>query len=158
MIALCQRCGRQGPMAGEAQPAWCTCTGRCGPYVAPPGHVTVYRFENAEASAFREACRLAGNAMHAAKDRLAERYVRHGRGYRELPPTHPKRRYLYERYAAAWRVLERLQRACAHPERSPYNPEACGVCYARVESDVARHRYMVREGLCRPTRRRRAAA
>lgn len=158
--SLCQSCGHQGPVdvgtATSANPPWCTCTGKNkgGPYVAPPGVVVCLSYESKEDSAFREECRLAGNAERHARDDLSLRWVRSGRGWRELPRSSPKRRRLEGAYRKALRALEALQARCAHAERSMFSHEHCGVCYAHVETDVEQHRHLVREGFYR----RRSAA
>jgi len=57
--ALCQGCGRTGLVGDERKtPAWCRCRklGRraAGPFVAPPGFVAQFTFDDAATSAFRD--------------------------------------------------------------------------------------------------------
>lgn len=150
MPALCQGCGRTGP-GGEAPktPAWCRCRklGRrsAGPFVAPPGFVARFSCEDADAAAFRERCRLVSNAEREARDALAGRWVRCGRGWRELPIGTPKRDALEAAYRTALRALTALQRECPHPSRSIFNPIFCDVCHAQVECNVEHYRHVVRE-------------
>lgn len=147
---LCQGCKKTGlydPQNGRERAPWCTCPARAyGPYVAAPGVVFALVYESQADAAFRDACRLAGNALCAAKDALSGRYVRSGKGWRELPKTSPKRRRLEADYRKACRAEEALQARCEHPERSPYSKAHCGVCHAYVECDVAHHHHLVREG------------
>jgi hypothetical protein len=147
---------------GHHQPTWCKCAdnkGRRaaavvkaggammpgGPYVAPPGHVTAFVFESQDAAAFREICRLAGNAERQARDDLSLRWVRSGKGWRELPRSSPKRRALESAYAKASRALDALRARCPHSGRSPFDKTSCDVCYEYVECDVDRRRHLVRE-------------
>lgn len=97
-----------------------------------PGHVVSLVFETAPEHALAELCRLAGNAERSARDDLSQRFVRCGRGWRELPRSHPKRAALEGRYTAALRALRKLQRQCKHPRRSMYCSDACGVCYKMI--------------------------
>ena len=123
-----------------------------GPIIAAPGTVVMFRFESKDAAAFRERCRLAGNAEHDAKHAYREgRWVRCGRGYRCLPDDSPKVRALIAAHDAAIAALEALQAECPHEGRSPYAREHCDCCYAHVESDIAQHRHLVREGLYQET-------
>jgi hypothetical protein len=154
--ALCQSCGERGVMTGESgKVPWCKCTGKKpgGPYVAPPGFVARFTFEARDAAAFRERCCLAGNAEREARDRLSERWVRCGRGWRELPRSSSKRKALEASYRAALRALEALQTECSHPERSLFAKEYCGVCHARVEVEIAQFRHLEREIGARAARR-----
>lgn len=157
-LAICERCKNQGPIdLGRAdlnkprpQPLWCTCTTKDGkraedvlasgggllpggPLNAAPGTVVAFVFESEQESAFREKCRLAGNAYIEAKDELSSRWVRCGRGWRELPRGNPKRDRLEKNFAGAKRALRRLQLACKHPRRSIFDPACCGVCYAQQD-------------------------
>lgn len=148
--AMCQSCGGRGvvPADPAKKPRWCTCDKGPrhggGPFVAPPGVVVVYRFESRDDHAFRERCRLVGNAERRARDDLSGRFVRSGRGYRELPKSSPKRRGLETAYRRALRALEAVQAECAHGSRSIFNRVFCDVCYAHVECDVEHHRHLVR--------------
>jgi hypothetical protein len=101
---------------------------------APAGHVTVFHFRSKEAERFVEECRLAGNAEREARDALSFRFVRCGRGWRELRRSSPTRRRLERAYRSALRRLRACQARCAHPvtERSLYDLGRCGVCYASV--------------------------
>lgn len=147
--ALCQSCGRRGRVAvgsARAKERWCRCPkGKSGPYVSPPGHVTVFHFRSKADAEFRERCRLLGNAERRARDALSGRFVRCGRGWRELPRSAPKRRVLETNYREALRALEKVQALCPHAERSMFAPVMCGVCYAHVECDVAHHAHLIRE-------------
>jgi hypothetical protein len=147
--AVCQSCGGSGPLVSGsvAQPVWCSCSGKAkgGPYNAPPGHVTVFIYESKEDAAFREEGRLLGNAFIRAKDDLSSRFVRCGRGYRELPRGNPKREQLERAYAKALRAQAAHQRRCSHPSRSLFNRAFCDVCHAYVECDVAHFRLLARE-------------
>lgn len=147
--AICQKCGRRGMHNGAAKPRWCRCPKVGGPYVAPPGFVAVITFESPCDAAFRERCRLLGNAEREARDALSERWVRCGRGWRELGWSSPKRRRLERAYRKALRALEAVQAQCAHDEldRSIFDRGMCGVCYAHVVSDIEQHRHLVREGI-----------
>jgi hypothetical protein len=146
---LCQTCGNRGSMpAGIATvPDWCTCPrgGRRGPgpFVAPPGVVVRYTFESSADAALREQCRLAGNAVHAARDAVAT--ARYGGRESARPNTHPRVRRARKAYLAALRALEALQAQCPHPSRSPYSRVHCDVCYEHVECDVAHFRHLARE-------------
>ena len=122
---VCASCGRSGRRSTSARrrPSWCRCArSSYGPIVAAPGTVVMFRFESAEAAAFRARCRLAGNAERAARDALSE-----------LPEFSTKRRRLKVAYATALAGLEALQATCAHPEPSFYARERCGCCYAALE-------------------------
>lgn len=145
---LCQTCGRSGLHAfgAIAKPRWCRCVGTSGPIVMAPGVVMAVRFESADDAAFRERCRVLGNTERTARDALSSRWVRCGRGWRELPRTSPKRQRLERAYASARRALQAAQRECPHRDRSLFDPEMCGTCHAHVESDIEQHRHMVREG------------
>jgi hypothetical protein len=149
IVALCQSCGQQGvtPFGGHAKPAWCKCTGKKlgGPYVAPPGYIVRFAYESTDDAAFREACRLAGNAEREARDNLSQRFVRSGKGWRELPRSSPKRRALEAAYRKASRALEALRARCPHTGRSLFSKAQCDICYAHVECDVEHHRHLVRE-------------
>lgn len=154
LLSLCQGCGKQGATAigDREKPEWCTCTGvrkkgGCGfgPYVAAPGFVACFTFESKEDAAFRERCRLAGNERHRAKEALSDRWVKCGRGFRELPLSHPKRKALELRYRKALRAEEALQAVCRHPSRSIYFRIFCDVCHAQVECDIEHFRHLVRE-------------
>lgn len=154
MKMRCQGCAREGvkTFGSLARPRWCRCSGRgFGPIVAAPGTIVRMIFEGPKDAAFRERCRVLGIAERAARDELSKRYVRCGRGWRELPESSPKRRALYAAHDAAIADLERAQAECPHDPfaRSMFDRETCGVCYAHVESDVAQHRHLVREGLYR---------
>jgi hypothetical protein len=146
---LCQGCKKTGlydPQSGDEPAPWCTCSARAyGPYVAAPGVVIAFRFDAPTDAAFREECRLAGNAEREARDALSGRFVKAGKGWRELPKASPKRRALESAYRKACRVCEALQARCTHPERSPYSKAHCGLCHAYVECDVALHHHFVRE-------------
>ncbi len=146
---LCQGCKKTGLYDAQVTPGrapWCTCLARAyGPYVAAPDVVIALRFEDRTEAAFREECRLAGNVEREARDALSGRYVRAGKGFRELPKTSPKRRALEAEYRKACRAHEALQARCAHPERSQFSRAHCGVCHAYVECDVALRRHLVRE-------------
>ncbi len=148
MRTMCQTCQCIGSMQLGAcgKPAWCACVKGGGPYVAAPGTIVKITFESHEAAAFREQCRLASNAERGARDDLSQRWVRCGRGYRELPPWSAKCKALARAYALACRALRKLQRQCVHPERSMFNRECCGVCKMHVETDVEQHRHLVRQG------------
>lgn len=144
MPALCQGCGKQGPYDDAQRPAWCACTGKsCGPYVAPPGFIGRMIFENSDEAAFRERCGLASNAEREARDRLV-RYVRCGRGFRELPRTHPRRKASEAAWRKACRALEALQTICPHTHRNFFHPVACDVCHAHIECNVQEFRHFVR--------------
>lgn len=155
--ALCQSCGGSGtyePDRFSAKPSWCTCLDFGGPYIAPPGHVTCYRVESKEDAAFRERCRLAGNAERQARDAaICAKWVRAGKGYRELPLSSPKRRTAEFVYRKALRALRRLQRECSHPSRSMFNEQCCDVCFAHVQCDVAQYRHLVKQVGKREARR-----
>lgn len=109
-----------------------------GPVTAPPGHITVYRFETKEQHAFRERCRLAGNAERQARDAITE--ARWGGGEKRRPDSHPKVRAALKAYRAAARELEACQARCAHPSRSIFSPVHCDVCHEHVECDVENYR------------------
>src|ERR1043166_668447 len=145
---VCQGCKKTGcydAAQGERAP-WCTCSARTyGPYVAAPGVIIALRYESQEDAALREEARLAGNAEREARDALSGRYVKAGKGYRELPKTRPKRRGLESAYRKACRAQEAVQARCSHPERSLFSKAHCGVCHAYVECDVEQHRHLVRE-------------
>jgi hypothetical protein len=134
--ALCQSCGKQGTTVfGEhGKPAWCACSGRKlgGPYVAAPGFVVAFIYESADAAAFRERCRLAGNAFIAAKDARSSRWVRCGRGWRELPRGYAKRERLERAYTNALRALRKLQRQCPHERASIFDPCMCDCCHGEM--------------------------
>lgn len=143
----CKKTGRYDSSASDRAP-WCTCPARAfGPYVAAPGVVFALVYESKPDAAFRDACRLAGNAERDARDALSGRFVRlrSGKGWRELPKTSPKRRALEGAYRKACRAHEALQARCSHPERCQYSKAHCGVCHAYVECDVALHHHFVRE-------------
>ena len=146
---MCQSCGRSGPyrLGQASRPKWCRCPpDKSGPLQAPPGHVTALTFETRAASTFRERCRLASNAEREARDALCSRWVRCGRGWRELPATSKKVRALEAAYEAKLAELEALRAVCPHNDRMHFDQERCGTCYEHVESDVAQHRHLVREG------------
>lgn len=149
---LCQSCKRSGKhtFGSNGQPRWCRCrkrAGTFGPIVAAPGTILVWRFEAQSDADFREQCRLAGNAQRTALETLrSDKWVRCGKGYRELPRTSAKRRGLEAAYKKALAGLTALQAQCPHGDRSPYQPEYCGCCYAHVESNIEHHRHLVREG------------
>lgn len=165
MPALCQSCGERGSLGlNERKPSWCKCTGKGrkgrkggagggGPYVAPTGFIACFTYFSKEEGAFREQCRLAGNAEREARDGLSARFVRSGAGYRELPRSSPRRRALETAYRAALRELERLQALCPHPSRSLFNRVFCDVCYAHVECDVAHYQHLAHEVGRRAARR-----
>lgn len=145
----CQGCARSGLHALDAgRPSWCRCRrSSFGPIVAAPGTVIMFRFESHEAAEFRERCRLAGNAEYEARHAIRDgRWVRAGRGYRRLPDGSKRVRELEAAHDKALASLEALQAVCPHTDRCPYNRENCGTCYAHVESDIAQHRHLVREG------------
>lgn len=132
---LCQSCGGTGVHTfGDAtKPAWCSCRpGKVGPIVMAPGAVVRLVVESTEDAERREQGRLLGNAEREARDRLSERWVRCGRGWRELPRSSPKRRALEVAYREALRALKRFQATCPHPTRSMFAPEFCDVCHACV--------------------------
>lgn len=146
---LCQSCNRTGAHAfGDLQkPRFCRCkAGKVGPIVAAPGTIVCFRFGRTDDTAFREQCRLASNAERRARDVCSLRFVKIGEDYRELPPMSPKRQRHEKAYAAAIAALEALQAICPHEDRSHYAPEHCDCCHAHVESDIAQHRHLVREG------------
>ena len=148
---------------GWFQPAWCSCTDKKGrraeaimvagdsrqhpggPYVAAPGHTVAFIYESKDDSSFRETCRLAGNAEREARDNLSQRFVRCGKGWRELPRSSPRRRVLEAAYAKASRALEALRARCPHAGRSLFSKAQCDVCYAHVECDVEHHLHLVQE-------------
>jgi hypothetical protein len=144
--ALCQGCKRKGPVTlGEVgRPLWCLCDGPVGPYVAPPGHVTMFRCETREEAAHRAQGRLLGNAEREARDRLSAaswtRYTRDGRTLsRSVPTSNPARRRAARAYGKALRALETFQRACAHEFRNSYQPTVCDHCHVVVEVPVHQH-------------------
>ncbi len=142
----CQKTGLYDPPSADGRATWCTCGARTfGPYVAAPGVVFALVYESQEDAAFRESCRLAGNAERDARDALSGRYVRSGKGWRELPKASPKRRALEATYRKACRAHEALQARCSHPSRSQHSKAHCDVCHAYVECDVALHHHFVRE-------------
>lgn len=151
----CQGCGRSGlrALGSGVRPRWCRC-GRAsfGPIVAAPGTVVRFTFESESDAAFRDRCRFAGNAERQARDAATSgRWVRSGRGYRRLPETSPKVKALYAAHDATIAALEALQAECPHRDRSMFAPEMCGTCYAHVESVIAQHRHLVREGFYEET-------
>jgi len=142
--AVCRGCGKQGIKATDERPAWCECTGAtCGPYQAPAGVVARFTFESGDAAAFREKCRLAGNAERRARDAICDAtYFPSGRkrpGWRSL------RRKAIRAHDSAIDRLESLQAQCPHPSRSMFSRVHCDVCYAHVECDVEHFRHLVRE-------------
>lgn len=151
--AVCQSCGERGVMrphaemlaSGTGKEPWCKCGPKKlgGPYVNPPGHVTVFIFESKDAAAFREQCRLAGNAERQARDAITEaRYTASGR---RRPDSSPRVRSALKAHRAAIRAHEKLQAVCSHPSRSIFNRIFCDVCHAQVECDVEHYRHIVRE-------------
>lgn len=147
--SVCAGCKRSGlyTLGSGGRPRWCRCKGIPGVLHPPPGHVTVFHYRSKEEAAFRERCRLAGNAERQARDGLSDRFVRCGRrGWRELPRSSPKRRGLDLAYRRARRTLDALQAACAHDilDRSRDAPEYCGACYAHVFTDIVVHRQFAR--------------
>lgn len=144
---ICQGCDRGGRHAfgSPGRPGWCRCVGTFGPIVAAPGTVVELRFDSLTDASFHERCRRLGQAYHDAKDNLTDRWVRCGRGWRELPSTSRKRILLEADYEHALAMLEAAQAECPHLERSLFAPEYCGVCYAHVECDVAQYRHLLRE-------------
>lgn len=148
--ALCQTCGNRGlmPHGTDEIPSWCTCTGKGprggpGPFVAPPGVIVRYIFETPEAAAWRERCRLAGNAERRARDAICEAtYYPSGR---KRPGWQKLRRAAIRAHDRAIDALEALQLQCSHPSRSMFSPVHCDVCYAHVECNVEHFRHLVRE-------------
>lgn len=143
---LCQSCGNQGAhdFSDSSQPSWCTCTKAYGPIVAAPGTIVRMTFESKENAVFRAECLIASNAFFEAKDALSERWVKCGRGWRELPASHPKVRGLHKAYNDALAELEWLQSLCRHPSRCLFSRIHCDVCHAHVECDVAHYRHLVK--------------
>lgn len=137
--ALCEGCGRKGTytMGNTRRPSWCRCKGTPGILRSPAGVVVCFTFESTDDAVFRERCRLAGNAERQARDNLCHRFVRCGKGWRELPRGNSKRDGLERAYSAALRVLRKCQRECVHPSPSHYNPDCCGVCYVAIETAAA---------------------
>lgn len=150
----CKRAGRQS-FGDGSKPRWCRCTKAAhGPIVMAPGVVVMVRFEPSSDAAFRERCRLASNAHREAVETLrSDKWVRCGKGYRELPLDSPTRKKLEASYDSTLAALEALQAECPHRDRSPYQPEYCDCCYAHVESDIEQRRHLVREGFY-PRKRR----
>lgn len=147
--AQCATCGGRGKLDCDLvrgfrsadfhrRPDWCTCPEKTdgGPFVAPPGVVVAFRYRSPRdpGEGLRDALRAAGNAERAARDALAERFVRAGKGWRELPKTSKRRQSLERAYARAKAALRKLQAECPHPERSLYDPACCGLCYRRLAS------------------------
>ena len=94
-------------------------------------------------AAWRERCRLAGNAERGARDAITHaRYTDSGR---KRPDSSPIVRAAVKAYRAALRTLESLQAQCSHPSRSMFSPVHCDVCYAHVECNVEHFRHVVRE-------------
>lgn len=140
---LCQSCGEQGPMRSLAESKaqggkepFCKCPPKKfgGPYVMPAGIVVRAIYETRDQADFRERCRLAGNAFIAAKDGLSSRWVRCGRGWRELPRGNAKRERIERAYTNAKRALTKLQRVCPHEHRSMFDETGCDVCHADIEA------------------------
>lgn len=131
----CQGCDRTGTVKGTRggkKPSWCRCKGVAGPFHPPAGVVYRYTFETTDAASFRERGRLLGNAYIEARDALSGRWVRCGRGWRELPRGNAKRERLEAAFAKAKRDLAKHQRACSHPTRSMFAHDRCDVCHAHV--------------------------
>lgn len=146
---LCQSCNRTGlHTIGAGKPRWCRCgKGSHGPIVAAPGTIVRYTFESASDAAFRKECQLAGKEERDARDNLTDRWVKCGKGYRELPMTSPKRQKLEKAYEDALAKLEALQAKCPHEGRSMFDREMCDCCYMHVESDIAQFQHLMREGI-----------
>lgn len=120
--AACQGCRRSGVYReGAAKQRWCRCSKRAvGPYVAPKGQIVCYVFEAplspAEQAIDTEAREVRAE-YYAAKDAPTYRYVRCGRGWRELSETSPKRLASTRRWEAAVARVEELQGRCPHLDR-----------------------------------------
>lgn len=159
---LCQGCARTGlhPLfGGDAKPRWCKCTKSRGPYVAAPGTVVRIEFRkplSAEEAAFETHAKAVSRRHYGAREALVERWVRCGRGWRELPRGNRKREALEREYANACRALDRVQRQCKHETRSFFNAESCDLCHADLPSPetIAWRKQWEAE---RRARRRRAA-
>ena len=92
--SLCQGCGEQGvhALGNRERPAWCKCTKGSGPFVAPPRHVSVFRFLSAEERALKDEARPIMREWYEARDALASRWVEQDGEWTELPKTSPVRR------------------------------------------------------------------
>lgn len=149
MPSLCQGCGEQGVLRGDARPSWCRCPpSKYGPFVAPPGFVARITFETREAAAFRERCALLGHAWREACDALRSAswvgYTRNGKRFVRQAPRTSRWRALRRASLRALRALEAIQRECPHESRSMFAPIFCDVCGEQVECNLAEREHFVR--------------
>lgn len=129
---LCQGCGRSGMHRfGGNKPRWCRCPKAKrthGPIVAAPGTVVRLTFESADDAGFRARAAEVIRAWFDARDALSSRWVRCGRGWRELPRSSPRRKALELAFRRATRAWDAIQGECPHRGRSLFDPNSCDVC------------------------------
>lgn len=137
MLARCAGCSRCGKVSGHATPSWCRCekTRSPGPFLALPGHVTVFEYMTPEQRADRDAARAVTNEYIAARDAGADaRWTATGR--RRSVKT-----AIYQAWATriklATRALSALQASCTHESRSFYSHEHCARCAIMLEAEAA---------------------